>query len=53
MFKISYKSSLEEIGREYGLQPELLKGEIENSVIIINNFAELKHIWEPYLKLDV
>ena len=43
------KGSLEKIGREYGLQPELLKGEIEHSVINKNNFVELKHIWEPYL----
>ena len=47
------KGSLEKIGREYGLQPDLLKGEIEHSVINQNNFAELKHFWEPYLKLDV
>ena len=47
------KGSLEKIGREYGLQPELLKGEIEHSVIIKNNFAELRHIWEPYLISDV
>ena len=44
---------MEKIGREYGLQPELLKGEIERSVIIKSNFAELRHIWKPYLKLDV
>ena len=47
------KGSLEKIGREYGLQPELLKGEIEHSIINKNNFAELRHIWEPYLISDV
>ena len=51
--KSHIKGSLEKIGREYGLQPELLKGEIEHSVISKNNFDELRHIWEPYLKLDV
>ena len=51
--KSHIKGSLEKIGREYGLQPELLKGEIEHSVINKNNFAELRHIWEPYLISDV
>ena len=51
--KSHIKGSLEKIGREYGLQPELLKGEIEHSIINKNNFAELRHIWEPYLISDV
>ena len=51
--KCHIKGPLEKIGREYGLQPELLKGEIEHSVINKSNFAELRHIWEPYLKVDV
>ena len=51
--KSHIKGSLEKIGKEYGLQPELLKGEIDHSVINKNNFAELKHIWEPYLVSDV
>ena len=51
--KSHIKGSSEKIGKEYGLQPELLKGEIEHSVINKNSFVALKHIWEPYLKLDV
>ena len=51
--KSHIKGSLEKIGREYGLQPELVKGEIEHSVINKSNFTELRHVWEPYLKLDV
>ena len=47
------KGTLEKIGREYELQPELLKGEIEHSNFNKNNFAELRHIWEPYLISDV
>ena len=47
------KGSLEKIGKEYGLQPELLKGEMDHSLINKNNFAELRHIWEPYLISDV
>ena len=50
--KSHIKTSLEKIGREYGLQPELLKGEIEHSIINKNNFLELRHIWEPYLISD-
>ena len=51
--KSHIKGSLEKIGREYNLQPEFLKGEIEHSIIIKNNFAEIRHIWEPYLLSDV
>ena len=51
--KSHIKGSLEKIGRECGLQPELLKGEIEHSIINQNNFAELRHIWEPYLISEV
>ena len=51
--KSRIKGSLEKIGREYGLQPELLKGVIEHSFINKNNFADLRHIWEPYLISDV
>ena len=47
------RRSLEKIGKEYGLQAELLKGDIEHSVINKSNFAELRHIWEPYLRSDV
>ena len=51
--KSHIKGSLNKIGKEYGLQPDLLKGEIEHSVINKNNFVELRHIWEPYLISDV
>ena len=51
--KSHIKGSLNKMGKEYGLQPELLKGEIEHSVINENNFLELRHFWEPYLISDV
>ena len=51
--KSHIKGSLNKIGKEYRLQPELLKGEIEHSIINKNNFVELGHIWEPYLVSDV
>ena len=33
MFKISHKRIFRKIGKEYGLQPELLKGEMDHSII--------------------
>ena len=51
--KSHIKGSFEKIGGEYGPQPELLKGKIEHSVNNKSNFADLRHIWEPYLKLDL
>ena len=42
--KSHIKGSLEKMGKEYGLQPELLKGEIEHSAINKDSFAELKYI---------
>ena len=47
------EGSLEKIGEEYGLQAELLKGEIKHSVNNKSNFADLRQIWEPYFKSDV
>ena len=47
------KNSPEKIGRRYGFQPQIPKEEIEHSVNFKGNFANLKHIWERYLKLHV
>ena len=44
---------MEKIGREYDLQTDFLNGEIEHSVINKRNLSDLRHIWEPYLKLNV
>ena len=43
--KSQIKGCLEKAGREYGPQLELLKQEIEHSVINRNNSVSLKHIW--------
>ena len=51
--KCHIEGSLEKINREYGLQHEILKGEIEQTDINKSNFADLRHIWEPCLRLDV
>ena len=47
------KGCLENISREYGVQRKLPKGEIEHSVTNNSNFADLRHISEPYFRLDV
>ena len=53
MYKISYKRYFKKIGGEYGLQPELLRGEIEHLVIIKSKFADLKRFWKSNLNLGV
>ena len=50
---ISHKSCSYKIGREYGLQPGLLEGEVSHSGITKDLFRELRHFWEPYLQSDV
>ena len=44
--------SLDKIGREYGLQTELLKWAINHSETTKHNHDELRDVWEPYLKSD-
>ena len=51
--RLHISGSLDKIGREYGLQPELSKGEINHSEITKHNYNELRDVWEPYLKSDV
>ena len=52
-FTRSHESgSLDKIGRECGLELELLKGEISHSEITKYNYNELRHIWETYLDSD-
>ena len=53
MYKTHIMGSLEKNSREHGLQSELLKEEIEHSVLNGSKFADLRSILEPYLKLDV
>ena len=47
--KSHIEGSLQKIGREYRLQPELRKREIENSVTNKTTFPDLRPLWEPYL----
>ena len=51
--KFYIKVSLDKLEREYGLQPELLKGEINHSKLIKYINIEWRHIWEPYFESDI
>ena len=53
MLKISYKGFFRKIGTEYGLQPELLKREMNHSEITKYNYKKLRYFGETNLKLDV
>ena len=39
--------------REYGLQTNRFKGEINHSEIVKYNYTELRHIWEPRRESDI
>ena len=47
------KDSLKNIGRNYKLQPCLLKQELEHDEIFEDNWEQKKYEWLPYLKNDV
>ena len=51
--KSHVKGSLEKICREYGPQPNLLKGEINHTESTKYNYKEIRHIWEPYHKSEI
>ena len=44
--------SLADIGREYGVQPQLLKSEMDHGKITMDNYKSLENEWVPYLELD-
>ena len=43
---------MSESGREYSVQPELLKSVMSHVDINESNYNDLKHVWSPYLELD-
>ena len=45
--------SFDKIGRQYGWQPQLPKGEITYSEITKYDYNLMRHVWEPYLEPDV
>ena len=51
--KSHFEGSSDETAKQYGMQPQLLKGEINHSEILKYKYKELRHIGEPDLKSDV
>ena len=45
--------SLKNIQKEYNIQPQLIKGEIDHNLITLSNYKEHENIWKPYLIDDV
>ena len=45
MYRIANVRVLEGIKQEYGLQPEILKREMNHSEITRYNYKELRHFW--------
>ena len=50
--KSHISGSLSEIGKEYRVQPQLLKSEMDHTKVTMDNYEELENIWVPYLELD-
>ena len=51
--KVHISGSLRKIQKDYGIQPQLLKTEMEHSDITLSNYIEKEHFWKPYLINDV
>ena len=48
-----FSGSLDKNGRNYGLQPEIPRGEISHSEITKYSYDKLRHVWELYFKSDL
>ena len=51
--KVHIPGSLKKIQKEYNVQPQLIKGEIDHNLITLSNYKEHENIWKPYLIDDV
>ena len=51
--KVHISGSLKKIQKEYNIQPQLIKGEIDHNLITLSNYKEREHLWKPYLVDDV
>ena len=51
--KVHISGSLRKIQKDYGIQPQLLKTEMEHSDITLSNYTEKERFWKPYLINDV
>ena len=50
--RLQISGSSDKIGRENGLQPELLEGDVNHSKITKHKYIELRDVGEPYLESD-
>ena len=48
-FKCHISGSLKSIQKKYNIQPDLMKGEINDDLINIGNYKDYEIIWKPYL----
>ena len=51
--KVHISGSLMKIQKEYNIQPQLIKGEIDHNLITLSNYKEHEKLWKPYLLDDV
>ena len=47
--KCHITGSLEDIQKEYNIQPQLLQGEIAHDLITLSNYKEFESLWKPSL----
>ena len=51
--KVHISGSLRKIQKEYRIQPQLLKSEMEHNDISLSNYKQKEQLWKPYLINDV
>ena len=51
--KVYISGSLKKIQKEYNIQPQLIKGEIDHNPITLSNYKEHEKLWKPNLIDDV
>ena len=51
--KCHITGSLKSIQKEYNIQPDLMKGEINNDLNNISNYKDYENLWRPFLIDDV
>ena len=51
--KVHISGSLRKIQKESGIEPQLLKGEMDHNDITLSNYREREKFWKPYLIDDV
>ena len=51
--KVHISGTLKKIQKEYNIQLQLFKGEIDHNLITLSNYKENEKLWKPYLIDDV